>query len=360
MVNDILDETVPTLPDTTEITPLAGSNRVTFRHVWQSISRSFAMFRNTKSMIGLSIIGLFVLIAIFAPLIAPFEPLAQDWSQSRQGPSATHWLGTTHMGEDIFSQLVYGTRTVLAVGFTTAIISTLLATLIGVTAGYLTGWKSEALSALTNVFLVIPALPLMIIVTAALNQPGFILVSAILAFTGWSWGARILRSQTMSLRNRDFIQAARANGEPLWRIISVEMMPNLIAIIAGSFVSSVTGAVGGLTTLSFLGIIPITTMNWGTVLFWAAQNGAFPNMWWWFVPAGVLVALLGAALSLISFGIDEYVNPRLRSAGERARALRKRGMKAGSTVTEVRAIPGISQQPDVVAEAFASATGVGR
>jgi len=298
------------------------------------------MFRNPKSIVGLSILGFFVLLAIFAPVVSRFDPLAIDQQARLQPPNATHWLGTTHMGQDIFAQIAFGTRGVLIVGFAAGIIATLIAVIIGVTAGYVGGIKSESLSALSNVFLVIPGLPLMIIITSMFHNPSLMLVSSVLAITGWAWGARVLRAQTMSLRNRDFIQAARANGEPLWRIITVEMLPNLMAVIASSFVGTVTAAILGLTTLAFVGIIPVTNLNWGTILFWAQQNGAFPDFWWWYVPAGLAIALIGMALSLINFGIDEYVNPRLRSAGERARALRKRGMKAGTSVTEVRAVPG--------------------
>ncbi len=320
--------TAPLVADAT--TPAATPPRV------KGLSGAFAMFRNGKSMTGLSILALFVLMAVFAPLLTRFEPLEKDFTALRQGPSSTHWLGTTHMGEDVFSQIVYGTRGVLIVGFGAGVIATVIAIAIGVTAGYVSGWKSESLSALTNVFLVIPGLPLMIIITSQQEDPSLWLVAAVLAVTGWAWGGRVLRAQTMSLRNRDFVQAARANGEPLWRIITVEMLPNLMAIIASSFVGTVTAAILGLTTLAFVGVIPITNLNWGTILFWAQQNGAFPDFWWWYVPAGLAIALLGTALSLINFGIDEYVNPRLRSAGERARALRKRGLRSTSSVTEVR------------------------
>jgi len=298
--------------------------------------QSFAMFRNGKSITGLCILGFFVLVAIFGDLIAPYGPLEKDFTALRQAPSAAHLLGTTHMGEDVLSQLIYGTRGVLVVGFLAGIFATIIAVAIGVTAGYVTGFKSESLSALTNVFLVIPGLPLMIIVASQYDNPSLFLIAGVLALTGWAWGGRVLRAQTMSLRNRDFVQAARANGESLFRIITVEMLPNLTAIIASSFVGTVTAAVLGLTTLAFIGVIPITNLNWGTILFWAQQNGAFPDFWWWYVPAGICIALLGVALSLINFGIDEYVNPRLRSAGERARALRKRGIKPGSSITTVR------------------------
>ncbi len=176
----------------------------------------------------------------------------------------------------------------------------------------------------------------MIIVASQFQDPPLWVVAAVLGFTGWAWGARVLRAQTMSLRNRDFIQAARANGEPLHRIILVEMLPNLMAIIASSFVGTMTAAVLGLTTLAFIGVIPVSNLNWGTILFWAQQNNAFPDYWWWYVPAGLCIALLGVALSLINFGIDEYVNPRLRSAGERARSMKKKGMNPTAAVTQVR------------------------
>jgi len=306
------------------------------RRVVARVKSAFGMFGNRKSITGLIIIGLFTLVAIFAPIIAPFDPLEKDFTALRQPPSMTHWLGTTHMGEDVFSQIVWGTRGVLVVGFLAGVIATFIAVVVGVTAGYVTGWKSEGLSALTNVFLVIPGLPLIIIVASQFYNPSLILIAAVLAITGWAWGARVLRGQTMSLRTRDFVQAARANGEKLTRIIGVEMLPNLTAIIASSFVGTVIAAVLGLTTLAFIGVIPITNLNWGTILYWAQQNGAFPNFWWWYIPAGLCIALLGMALSLVNFGIDEYVNPRLRSSGERARALRKKGMKPTANVTAVR------------------------
>lgn len=312
---------------------LAPKKKKTF---FSQLRASMAMFANAKSAAGLIILGIFVVVAIFAPLIAPYNPTEQHLDQTLQPPSWHHLLGTTHIGEDVFSQIIYGTRGVLVVGFLATIMATVMAILVGVTAGYLRGWKSESLSALSNVFLVLPALPLMIIIASQFQDPPLVLIAAVLGLTGWAWGARVLRAQTMSLRNRDFVQAARANGEPLHRIILVEMLPNLMAIIASSFVGTMTAAVLGLTTLAFIGVIPVSNLNWGTILFWAQQNSAFPDYWWWYVPAGLCIALLGVALALINFGIDEYVNPRLRSAGERARALRKAGLKANSSVTPVR------------------------
>ncbi|OYC97982.1 ABC transporter permease [Microbacterium sp. Yaish 1] len=305
---------------------------------WSRLGSAFAMFRNAKSITGLAILGFFVLIAIFADVLAPFSPTQVDNTARFQPPSAEHWLGTTHIGEDVLSQVIHGTRGVIVVGFLAAIIATIIAIVVGVVSGYVRGWQSEGLSALTNVFLVIPGLPLIIIVASMFEQPPLVLIAAVLGITGWAWGARVLRAQTMSLRNRDFIQAARANGEPLHRIIAVEMLPNLMALIAASFVGTVTAAILGLTTLSYIGVIPVNTYNWGTILNWASAQGAFrQNQWWWYLPPGLCIAAIGVALSLINFGIDEYVNPRLRSAGERARAMKKKGLNVNDAVTVVRA-----------------------
>ena len=301
------------------------------------LSAAFAMFRNRKSIAGLSILGFFVLVAVFADVLAPYSPTKVDNSARLQPPSGAHWLGTTHIGEDVLSQVIHGTRGVIVVGFLAALIATLIAIIVGVTSGYLSGWKSESLSALTNVFLVIPGIPLIIIVASAFDDPPIIVIAGVLGLIGWAWGARVLRAQTMSLRGRDFIQAARANGEPLRRIIAVEMLPNLMALIAASFVGTVTAAIIGLTTLSYIGVIPVNTYNWGTILNWAGAQGAFrQNQWWWYLPPGLCIAAIGVALSLINFGIDEYVNPRLRSAGERARAMKKRGLYVNDAVPAVR------------------------
>lgn len=289
------------------------------------LGEAFAMFRNGKSIAGLLILGAFALLAIVGPLIAPYDPSATDLLHRNEAPSLRHLLGTTHMGQDVFSQIVIGTRGVMIVGFLCGLIATTIAVIVGVTAGFLSGFASESLSALTNVFLVIPGLPLIIIVASQFPDPNVILISAVLAITGWAWGARVLRAQTMSLRTRDFVLAAKAYGEPMWRIITVEMLPNLMAVIASSFVGTVTAAILAQTTLAFVGVTPISTWNWGTILFWAQSQNAFPDRWWWYLPAGLCIALVGTGLALVNFGIDEYVNPRLRSAGQRARAQLKAG-----------------------------------
>jgi peptide/nickel transport system permease protein len=297
--------------------------------------RRLMFLRNTKAMTGLVILGIFTMLAFIGSWIAPYDPSALS-SATMSPPSAQHWLGTTNLGQDILSQILVGTRGVMIVGLAAGIIATALAVVIGVTAGFIGGVGDELLSALSNIFLVIPALPLIIIVAGQLPSSGELTVAFVISITGWAWGSRILRAQTLSLRRRDFVEAARANGESLWRIVMAEILPNLTAIIASSFVGTVTFAILSEITLAFIGVTSISAWNWGTILFWAQSNQALARgAWWWFVPAGLCIALLGMALSLINFGIDEFVNPRLRNTGANARAMRRRGIRARIGFTPV-------------------------
>ncbi|MFI2485877.1 ABC transporter permease [Promicromonospora kroppenstedtii] len=283
--------------------------------------------RNGKVITGLVILGFFTLLALVGPWLSPYDP-NQVSDALLSPPSATHWLGTDHTGRDILSQIIVGARGVLVVGLVAGVSATVVGVLVGVTAGFVGGIGDESLSALSNMFLVIPQLPLIILIAAQLPSAGGLTVALVIGATGWAWGARVLRAQTLSLRKRDFVEAARANGERTWRLVLAEVLPNLTAVIASGFVGTVTFAVLSQVTLSFIGITPVSDWNWGTILFWAQNNLALQRgAWWWFVPAGACIALLGMALTLVNFGIDEIVNPRLRSTGLHARSLRRRGIR---------------------------------
>ncbi|MEU5178950.1 ABC transporter permease [Streptomyces longwoodensis] len=278
---------------------------------------------SAKTRVGLALLALFVLMALAGPAIAPYDPSAHV-AVGLRPPSADHWFGTTQTGQDVFSQILVGTRGVLLVGFLSALVSTVLGALVGITAGYLGGVLDECLSMLVNVFLVLPGGPLLIIVASLLPDTGYVVIALVLGLTGWAWGARVLRAQTLSLRRRDYVVAARAVGEPTWRIIVFEILPNLSAVIASGFVGSVVYGVTSLITLSFIGVIDVSQWNWGSVLFWAQSHQALAQgAWWWFVPAGVCIALLGTALALVNFGLDELSNPRLRA--QHTLLVRRRG-----------------------------------
>jgi peptide/nickel transport system permease protein len=283
----------------------------------------FAGFRSPKILIGFALLLLFVLVGIFGPLIDTTDPSASTIA-ILQPPSSAHWLGTTQTGQDVLAQLIDGTRTSLVVGFAAAALATALSLIVGLSAGYLGGAGDEMLSALANIFLVLPALPLVIVLAGYLPSKGSLAIAVVISITGWAWGARVLRAQTLSFRRRDFVEAARVAGERPLRIIFAEILPNEGAIVASIFLGTVIFAVLTQAGLAFLGLSNVSVWSWGTMLYWAQNDQALQaGAWWWFVPPGLCLALLGTSLALINFGIDEFVNPRLRAAGAGAKKAAK-------------------------------------
>jgi len=271
-----------------------------------------------KLIAGLSIAGAIILFGLIIPLFVS-NPTKVD-NIGLSAPAAGHILGTTQTGQDLFGQLAYATRGSLIIGFLVGIIAMILSGFFGIVGAYAGGWLDEAFSLFTNVMLVIPGLPLVIIISAYVPQKSLLILAGVLAITSWAGGARVLRSVTLSLRNRDYVAASRVSGEKTWRILLVEILPNLVPILASQFVFAIIFAILGEAGLSFLGLGASGSLTWGTMLFFA-QNGLSLRLgaWWWFVPPGLLIALFGAALSLINFSIDEIINPKLRDQTRSAR-----------------------------------------
>ena len=266
---------------------------------------------NRKVAAGSAIVGFFIIVGLFGPFLTTTNPNATSHLFIAP-PSLKHWLGTTVVGEDIFTQLIYGTRTSVFWGLTTGILVTILSVLVGLVGGYFGGWIDDALTLLTNVSLVLPALPLAIVLAAYFPR-GPLTISLVIVFTNWAWQARVLRSQTLSMRSREFVTAAKVSGESTWRIIFFEIFPNEIGLVVAGFVSTTIYVVLTWAALEFLGLGDGTIPSWGSLLYWAQQAGALGGgLWWWFVPPGACIAVLGAGLSLINFGIDEIADPRLR------------------------------------------------
>lgn len=269
---------------------------------------------NRKMTFGACILGFFILMALIGPLFVGQDPnyLSSDLLQP---PSLHHLLGTTSKGEDILAQLVYGARISLLVGFLSALGSTVLQILFGLLAGYFSGTVDNILSLIINVFLVLPGLPLGIVVAsfAPASLKGPVLITLLLLFTSWSYGARVLRSQTLSVCQRDFVEAARSSGEWSFRIIFFEILPNEISIVASSFVGTFVYTIAAEVAFEFLGLGDPGRISWGVMLFWAqSQQAMLANAWWWFVPPGLCVSLLCAGLAFLNNGMDELANPRLR------------------------------------------------
>ncbi|HTJ71215.1 MAG TPA: ABC transporter permease [Actinospica sp.] len=294
------------------------------------------ILRNRKTLTGLILLGIFVLVAVVGPTLAPYPPL-EIVGKPLESPSSAHWFGTTQEGYDVWSQFLNGDRAILIVSFLSGVIATALSVIIGVAAGYFGGLADNFLSMLANIFLVLPALPFLIVINSYLpagNKSSTALMALIISLTGWAWGARVLRSQTLSLRKRDFVDAAGIIGERSWRIIAFEIVPNLVPVIAASFLFTTLYAMGTYVALTFVGAVDVNTpWNWGSMLFWTqADQAAGSGAWIWFAAPGVAIALLGTALALLNFGIDEFINPRLKAAGLTRKGLRAAGINRRHTL----------------------------
>jgi peptide/nickel transport system permease protein len=283
-----------------------------------------------KLAFGLTLVIGIVLFAIVAPIFAQ-DPRSTD-NPSLMPPSPEHILGTTKLGNDMFAQLAFGAQGSLLVGLVAGGIAILLSLIFGVLAGYLGGWKEDFLSLITNIMIVIPGLPLVMVIAAFVNSRSWFLVAVILGITSWAGAAYVLRLQTRSLRTRDYVYASKVAGEKSLRIILVEIMPNLLPLLASQFLFAIIAAILGEAGLSYLGLGPTGSITWGTILNDAQSGQALGRgAWWWFVPPGILIALLGCGLALINFTIDEVINPKLRTAPAAARNVR-RAKKAGRGV----------------------------
>jgi peptide/nickel transport system permease protein len=278
-----------------------------------------SLWRNLplKAKVGVVLFGFFVLAAIIGPQVAPYDPSYQNPSPSllMGHPSAQHLLGTTQSGQDVLSQVLQGIRLTMELALLVGVIATALSVIVGVTSAFLGGIWDEFLSLVSNVFLVIPALPLLILLLGYLPQKGQWPTIIVLSGLGWPWGARVVRAQTLTIRNRDFIAASRESGEKSWRIITLDIIPNEISLIAASFVNTVLYAIGASVALAFVGLTNLNSWSLGTILYWALSAQALQlGAWWWFVPPGLAVALIGTSLVLLNSGIDELGNPRLRAS----------------------------------------------
>ncbi len=271
----------------------------------------FALIRsNGRAQVGLGVLAMFTLVLVLGPLVCgdPSDYVAIPYL----APSWQHLFGTTGQGQDVLAQTIVGTRASLFNGLVVGLAVVAIGAAVGVTAGYFGGRIDSALSLLVNVLLVVPSLPLAIVIAAYL-PPGPYQVALVLVATGWAWNARVLRVQTLSLRERDFVLASRVGGEPHWRIIFVEMLPNMGPILLTQLVGATTYAIGAEVGLEFLGLGDVGAVTWGSNLYWASNDQALlTGAWWTFVPTGTCIALVGFALSLLNTSVDEATNPALR------------------------------------------------
>ncbi len=277
-----------------------------------------AIRRSRKAQVGLVILLVFCIVAVVPGLFTSVRhPNALQFTP-RLGPSGEHWLGTTSLGQDIWAQLVYGTRQSLVIAVVAGLFATVLSVLVGVTAAYLGGLPDDVLSMITSVFLVIPTFPLIIIFATYAGKSTLIVVLIVLVVTGWSYGANQMRAQMLSLRNREFLESARVRGERRTYIIFAEALPTMTSLIVAIFLGAAIYSVLTAAGLQFIGLGDPDSSSWGTMLYWSESQSALQTgMPLWSIAPGLCVALLGVSFALINYAFDEISNPALRPVRRR-------------------------------------------
>lgn len=268
--------------------------------------------RNNKLKIGLLVVLIFILAAMFGPLFTDFNP--EDFvGPPAQAPSGEFWFGTTAFGQDVFTQFVIGLKATFLVGLIGGGLGTLIGVLIGFTAGYRGGIIDEVLNMLTNIVLVIPTLAVLLIIAAYLKVRGVLSESVFIGLTAWPWAARAIRAQAFSLRSRDFVDLAKLSGRSTMKIIFTEIAPNMMSYLFMTFILQFGGAILNAATLDFIGLGPTNGSSLGLMMNNAVQWSALQlGIWWWFIPPGIAITGIVGALYVMNVGLDEIFNPKLR------------------------------------------------
>ena len=309
-----MDKLVDAHKLTGEPNKMVRESRFSWANIKKKLGTIYAFFYgNPPAIVGGFLMTLVLVGALMAPVLATHNP-EKRVARPHVAPNAEHILGTTRSGRDVYSQVLYGARKSLTVAISAGVIAMSLAVIIGVSSGYFGGKIDERLNFLTNVFLVFPQLPLLIVLAAFLGQVGSLVITILLGVTSWPWGARVIRSQTMAIRNKEFIISAEVMGESKLRIILVEILPNLVSIVFGGFLGTVIYAMGSEAGLGILGLGDATEVSWGSMLYWAQTSSSlYTGAWWEMLVPAMALAITGGALALINMSIDQVSNPKLRT-----------------------------------------------
>ncbi len=272
--------------------------------------------RSTPGLVGLAILLFFILTAVFALYISPYDPYTRV-DRPLRPPSNKYLLGTNDIGQDIFSELIYGTRVSLTIGFLAALFTVVIGTLVGVVSGFMGGSVDEVLMRFTDVIMILPSIPLLILLMAIFGRQSYLIMILAISITGWTGTARMVRSSTMSIKERTYVEASKAIGAGEGHIILKHILPNVSPLIIATMIYQVAGAMMSEAGLSFLGLGDPGHKSWGMVLHYAQTSGGwYANQgypaWWWIIPPGLLIALTVASLVLMGQTMEEIINPRLR------------------------------------------------
>jgi peptide/nickel transport system permease protein len=271
------------------------------------------LLSNRMGLVGSILLTAFILMAIFGPMLAPYDVHKQDSTHKFEKSSKAHWMGTDQAGVDIFSELLEGARTSIIIGIFSAVIASLLGTVVGLYAGYVGGWKDELVMRLNDIVLSIPWLVLMIVTAALLGKINLLGVILIIGLTGWSMTARMVRAQVLSIREKEFVERARSIGASDMAIIRRHVFPNTFPIVFANTILTVAMAILSEATLSYLKLRPADAVTWGKMLSYASESSAFQiGLWEWIMIPGLLIVGLVLAFTLMGYALDEILNPKLR------------------------------------------------
>lgn len=267
-----------------------------------------------KTAVGIFLILFVLILTMGADLFTSHDPLFRNPGEWHTAPNSKFILGTTRLGRDVFSQTLHGGRVSIMVGVLAGLTAVGLSLVIGITAGYFGGIVDQVISTIINVFMVIPQVVLLLVIASMVGGVSPVTIAVIIGLTSWPFGARILRAQTMSIRNREFVYASETLGETKLRRLFVEVMPNMLSIISSNFVGTMIYAIMAQAFLEFIGFGDPFSVTWGTMLYNAQSTGALDSgIWWELVGPSVSIIIFGAGLTLINFSIDEVSNPKLRA-----------------------------------------------
>lgn len=272
-------------------------------------------FRSPMGVIGLVMLLLVVLVAVFAPWLAPYNPRERVQvtpDDILAPPDAEHWLGRDDAGKDVLSLLIYGARVSLIVGFTASFMSMVIGTTVGLTAGYYGGRIGNILMRFVDFLMVIPDLPLMLVIIAVMGR-GLTNIILVIGLLGWTYTARLVRSQVLSVKERQFVLRAQAIGSSNTRIIMSHIFPQVLPLIIAQAVLDVSVAILAESSLAFLGLGDPTLISWGSMLNFAFERAISRQAWWFILPPGFAIVWVSLSLVLIGNTLDQIVNPRLRT-----------------------------------------------
>jgi peptide/nickel transport system permease protein len=262
---------------------------------------------------GLGLLLLVGLFALLGPLVVNVELAQIGAAIPRQRPGAEYWLGTDVQGRDILAALVLATPQTLKIGLFAGVMGLGLGTLLGLLAGYFRGWTDTAIRTFADVVMTIPGIAVLVLVATNVRSMTVALMAVIVAGLAWMYPTRTIRAQTLSMRERPYVDIARLNGVGGLELVFTEIFPNLLPYIAASFVTAVSSAMLATIGLEALGLGPQNELTLGMMIYWAQYYGAIlRNLWWWWVPPVAMMALIFVGLLMASTGMDRLVNRRIR------------------------------------------------